>query len=566
MVEKVEHSFRAKTGRMGLRVFRNAFDGVRAHDSAIARHRREGSWRAGSLLTDLWKWRDQSPSAPAIVAYRSGERVQLSYAEFAEWVERFAAGLAELGVGPGTVIAIQLPNWWEANALVLAAIRVGAVVAPLVPTLGEREQERILRRIGAAVCVTPEEWNGTDYASRMAGLAARLPQLKQRMIFGRARRPGEISFADHFVHSDWRPRQATTLAAIDVDPDRAAVVLFTSGTTGNPQGAVHSLNTLYALGADFVRVWGHGSADRYFTPHWSLHLAGMVCGIVYPLLVGGCCVMIDAWTPETAPAMLAAEEITYLGGAPVFLTALMTELHRQERAIPSVRIVFAFGTTVPPQLVTKVADTFGVALGAAWGMTEAGYIFTRPSDPADWAAHSVGRPSLGTEIQLRATEPITETQPGRLMIRGAGVCVAILDRDEGGITLTRARSDGWYDTGDLAIPDGRGGIRLMGRAADRIGGVLMVPATDVEAALRDHPAVADVALVGVPDPDGTEQVCAVIVPTGESPQLGELRDFLTGVGMTEWYLPTRSVTRTELPYNAMGKVNKVLLKKQLTAP
>ncbi|NMO49720.1 AMP-binding protein [Actinoplanes sp. TBRC 11911] len=529
-------------------------DSVRAPDAAIVRHRREGAWRTGSFLDDLWTWRDRTPDAPAIVAYRSGgERVRLSYAEYADRVDRFAAGLAGLGAGPGTVVALQLPNWWEANALLLAAFRVGAVVAPLVPTLSARETERILHRVGAAICVIPDEWDGTDYAARLAEMAPRLPRLRHRVVLGEPRRPGEVGFTDHFVRPNRRPKPSEAGA----DPDRAAVVLFTSGTTGAPKGAVHSLNTVYALAAEYVRVWRFGPADSFYTPHWSLHLAGMVTGGIYALLAGGTAVLTDAWAPGTAATVLATEAVTYLGAAPVFLTALMAELRLRGRTLPSLRTVCTFGTTVPPQLVTEVAETLGVTLGTAWGMTEAGYLFTRPDDPAGWAARSIGRPNTGTEIQLRTMED----QLGHLVIRGAGVCLATLDRDRDTIDLV---GGDWYETGDLAVPDGRGGVRLMGRLADRIGDGFMVPATDVEAALRGHPAVSDVALVGVPGPGGVEQVCAVIVPDGKPPELDELRAYLTGLGMTEWYQPTRSVIRMHLPYNASGKVNKAVLRADVT--
>ncbi|TDC39656.1 hypothetical protein E1211_03640 [Micromonospora sp. 15K316] len=537
--------------------------GIRAPEAVVARHRRTGAWRAESPLTDLWKWRDRTPDAPAIVAYRSGVgREQLSYQQYADWVDRFAAGLAQLGVGPGTVVAVQLPNWWQTNAMLLAALRVGAVVAPLMPTLGTRELELILRRVGAAVCVTPDEWRGTDYAGRLAGLAPKLPRLRHRIVLGEARRSGEVGFTDHFVRRDWRPEHATTPAEIDVDPDRAALVLFTSGTTGGPKGAVHSLNTIHAH-TDFLRAWTRGPADRIFTPHAATHLGGILGSNLCPLLVGGCSLMLDVWEPSHAATMLAAEGATFLSAAPVFLNGLMAELRRRGEAIPSLQVVATSGTTVLPQIVTDVVDTLGVTLYTVWGMTEAGNTFTGPDDPADWAAHSVGRPPVGTEIDLRATEPVTESRPGQLMIRGAGVCLATLDRDGQGVTLTHEQDDGWYDTGDLAVPDGRNGIRLAGRLADRIGGVFMVPAADVEAALRDHPALADVTLVGLPGEDGTEQICAVVVPSGTPPELDELREFLTGRGMTEWYLPTRSVIRAELPYNALGKVNKALLRAQL---
>jgi cyclohexanecarboxylate-CoA ligase len=132
------------------------------------------------------------------------------------------------------------------------------------------------------------------------------------------------------------------------------------------------------------------------------------------------------------------------------------------------------------------------------------------------------------------------------------------------LTVIRAHDDGWYDTGDLAAWDGHGGIRLMGRIADRVGGAFMIPIADVEDLLTQHPAVGDAAVVGYPDEHGGELACAVITVRGETtPTLAELREYLTGHGMTEWYLPTRLEQLDELPRNPTGKVQKSLLRSWL---
>jgi cyclohexanecarboxylate-CoA ligase len=151
-----------------------------------------------------------------------------------------------------------------------------------------------------------------------------------------------------------------------------------------------------------------------------------------------------------------------------------------------------------------------------------------------------------------------------VFVRGGTVCLATVGRDSGAMTLTAAHDKGWYDTGDLAVPDGRGGIRLMGRVSDRIGGVFMIPARDVESELLKNPHVRDVALVGYRNDDGGEAPCAVLVPAATPPiTLAELRQYLTDQGMTEWYLPTRLEYVESLPRNGSGKVRKELLRRWL---
>ena len=187
-----------------------------------------------------------------------------------------------------------------------------------------------------------------------------------------------------------------------------------------------------------------------------------------------------------------------------------------------------------------------------------------PEDPPDWAAVSPGRPVPGTEAELRPVAPdapVSETNPGRLVIRGASLCLGTLGRDSGTLRLLADDDDGWYDTGDLAVPDGRGGYRLVGRAADRVGGAFMIPVADVENALLAHPAISDAAVVGHKD---NLEGCAVLVSTVPL-TLDDIRSYLSGLGMTEWYWPTRAEQTGELPRNHMGKVEKARLRAWLAS-
>jgi cyclohexanecarboxylate-CoA ligase len=233
-------------------------------------------------------------------------------------------------------------------------------------------------------------------------------------------------------------------------------------------------------------------------------------------------------------------------------------------ALPALRVVVAAERTIPKQLVTEVRHVLGVPLRAAYGMTEIGLgTLTRADDPVDWAAHSDGRPEPVTEIDLRSDTAVIP-EPGRLFVRGPGVCLASVGRDSGKLTVIADHDDGWYETGDLAVPDGRGGIRLVGRVGDRIGCSAMIPVTDVESLLLSHPGVADVALVAYPDGKGGELACAVIRPATTPPvDLDDLRKYLSDQGMTDYYLPSRLELLPELPRNALGKVHKELLRRWL---
>ena len=190
-------------------------------------------------------------------------------------------------------------------------------------------------------------------------------------------------------------------------------------------------------------------------------------------------------------------------------------------------------------------------------MTEVtAHTWTRDDDPLLWGARSDGRPGPALEVDFRSDVPVTQERPAQLFVRGAGVALATLGRDSGRLKVVAEHDDGWYDTGDLAVPDGRGGLRIVSRVIDRIGGTYMIPVNDVESELLDHPDVADVALIGYPDGRGGELACAVVVSRSPLLTLGDLRAFLTSRGMTEWYQPSRLEFISALPKNSVGKVRK----------
>jgi len=540
------------------------FVDLRASGEWAERFYRLEIWRQESPIDDLWRWRKEAPESLAIIAHRADSGIQrISYREYAEYVERFAGALHELGVGPGQVVAVQLPNWWQVNALVLACARLGAVVAPVMTSIRSRELERVLTRLQARVCVTTDHWAGYGHAAGLAEMAARLPWLRHRVVLGACVADDELDFIQHFQQTPWELTHQVALNAARPDPDRVFLVLFTSGTTGEPKAALHTLNTLYASCRGQAED-GFGAQDRFFCPHALTHAVGAVTCILTPLLLGAGAVIMDTWEPETAVAVAAEAEVSYFIGAPVFLSALAAAVETQARAMPALRVIASAGTTIPEDLVAEVPKVLGLPLRALWGMTEIVIgTATGAADPPDWAAHSVGRPTAQLELDLRAEHEIPAGQPAWLLVRGGGVCLATLARDSGELTIIAERNDGWYDTGDLAVPDGRGGIQLVGRAADRIGSVFMIPVRDVETALRTHPTVGEVALVGYRDSTGRELACAVITAPSTPPTLAELRQHLDTMKMTEWYQPSRLEVLPKLPRNATGKILKELLRRWL---
>lgn len=533
-------------------------------------YRRNGWWRDATFLDDLAEWARVRPGAPAFITGRSREGTvdEVSYGEYHQHVQRFAAGLYDLGVRSGDVVAFQLPDWWETAAMMLACMRVGAIAQPMVPELRARELERALTRTSARICVVVDEWAGFDHAQALAELAPRLPHLRHRIVYGDSARTGALDFHECFVNGRGNP-DVSVLP--ELDPDRPCLVLFTSGSTGEAKGVLHTFNTIYAGSRGFTTSMTSlaPGVDRAGAALRVTHVAGPLWLVFGTLLSGGAGVFQDVFDADQLLDLMERADTTRFLTTPPRLFQLIDAQRRRPRALRSLHTIAAGGTTIPAELVSAVRDTFGVPLRAVWGMTEV-IVGTAVGvhDPADWSVRSDGRALPG--LELRVVTPDGRDGTGSLQVRGASLCLGAITDDIGHILPTTGDEDGWFDTGDLARTDGRGGIRIMGRVADRIydkDATAMIPVRDVEDELLGHPDVKEVAIIGTRD-GVLEDVCAVVVPAdaGNPPTLEALRGFLTTLGMTDWYQPTRLEIVDVLPRDPLGKIRKYQLRDRFDAP
>jgi cyclohexanecarboxylate-CoA ligase len=262
--------------------------------------------------------------------------------------------------------------------------------------------------------------------------------------------------------------------------------------------------------------------------------------------------------------MVAAHRISYIHAAPAYLAGLLAEQRRCPRRVDSLRLLSSSSAPIPPQMVADAIEVFGLPLHAVWGMTETGgCTTTRPDDPPGWAAHSDGRPMPWMQVRIGA-EPGAGF--GRLLVRGASQCLGYLGQREAYEDCLEA--GGWFDTGDMARDDGRGGIRITGRRADLITRATgaKVPTSEIEAIFLRHPAVREVVLIGYPDPwlPAGDNVCAVVVPdTGEPPALADLVRYLDGEQVTSENWPDRVEIVPALPKNSLGKVLRPVLRETI---
>lgn len=538
-----------------------------------------GWWRAETFVDDLRRVASAAPGRTVFVNWRRdlGREVVVTYGELADEVGRLSRGLRGLGLEHGDAVGFQLPNWWEAAALVLACMDAGLVAVPMLMTLGGREVERILAGTRARVCVVVDEWEGRRHDRMLAGLDVRLPDLEHRVVIGDAAATGALGVAE-LVAAGAPPLEPATAGAPGVRPaelaagvpgarargaDEVSIVLFTSGTTGEMKGVLHTPNTQYA--STWQKRPSTMCDSRLAATTNLIHGAGLQTNVLRPL-VGGCAsVFADTRDPRVWLDLFARHRVTSFLTNPHMLQALVRAQEDGFRALPELRSIFCTGAPLPPSLARPVRELLCGGLRNTFGMTETGAITaTARDDPPDLAGRSIGRPCPGREIRLVPDGPSASDDAFRLHVRGPSVCLGTFRLRDRRPTWDPGSSGGWYDTGDLVGADGDGGLRYLSRVADRIGSPHPIPVLDVEDELLRHPGVAEAALIGCPDPDdGSETVCAFVVPDGPAPTLADLRRHLLGTGMTEWFLPTRLVHVDALPRNDMGKVRKNRLRDRL---
>ena len=522
----------------------------------------DGWWRESTFLDDLDRNVRERPDHPAVIAYTGGELDRtLSWAEYGAAVTRCAAALTELGVGRGDVVAVYLPNRWLLGPLLLACARLGAISSPVIPVLAERELAHVLGASRATVCVTVDSFGDVDYDKRLAAVAP--DTLKHRVVLGDATRTGAIDFDEFFVRTAWEERHPLT----DVEPggaDDPVLLLYTSGTTGEMKAVVHSQNTLYAAARTVAESQHLGPDDVISVPNFLTHMAGSSFAVSMPVLLGATAVLQDNNTDmDLFLDLVQRHRVTWAYLSPSYLVNLLRIQRETPRDTSSLHRVVSGSAPVQPDLISDVRAVLDVPLHTLWGMTENGGVtLTRPEDPEGWGAGSDGSPMPWMQVRIDA-EPGQDV--GRLLVRGASQTLGYLGQRD--LYASTVDADGYFDTGDLARDDGRGGIRITGRRTDLItrASGQKVSTLEVETILMRHPSITDVVLVGYPDPavPGADLVCAVVVPAGRPPTLQELRDHLAAAGTAAVLSPDRVQFVWELPKNSLGKVLREPLRRRL---
>ncbi len=519
-----------------------------------------GHWRDETLLDHLDRAVQSYPDKTAIVAIRSesGEEVRLSYREIDRLSDILAARLAALGVGRGDVVSFQLPNWWQFSVLHLACLKLGAISNPLMIIFRERELRFMLRLAETKVLVVPAYFRNFDYAQMAANIRADLPDLKHVFVVGGS---GEAAFETLLSGKAEAPPRA-----LRPSPDDVIQLLYTSGTTGEPKGVMHTSNTMLSNLVPFAARLHLGSGDAIHMPSPLAHQLGFMYGLVMPVMLGATAVLQDVFEPKEMARQIAQESVTFTMGATPFLNDLAEYVERNKASTETLRVFVSAGAPIPRALVSKARQALGAAIISAWGMSENGAVTTtRPEDPEEKTMETDGCALAGMQVRVVDAEgkDVPFGHEGRLQVRGCSNFVGYLKRPE----LDNTDAEGWFDTGDLARMDAEGYIRIAGRSKDIIiRGGENIPVVEVEGLLFKHPAIAAVAVVGYPDARLGERACAfVVLREGASLGFAEMVAHLKTQQMAQQYIPERLEIVADLPRTPSGKIQKFKLRETAKA-
>ncbi len=520
--------------------------------------RSQRRWGDLILIDYLERCLAEIPDKSAIVDFNSMTQTEtrLSYRELAARTDRMGAGLIRLGVKKNDVVSCQLPNWWQFTALALACGRIGAVINPLMPIFREREVKFMLALAQSKVIVVPREFRSFDYPAMVRSIRPELPELRHLLVIGGE---GDEDFDNHLLQPDTAAN--TQFAARRPTADDVMQLLYTSGTTGEPKGVMHTANTLLSNLRPYAERLQLGRQDVVLMASPMAHQTGFMYGLMMPIMLGATAVLQDIWDPKLAAKRIGDEKVTFTMASTPFLSDLTDVVGAGGHDVSSLRIFLAAGAPIPRVLVERATQALKANIISAWGMTENGAVTTtKLDDPPEKTFHTDGCPLSGMEVRVTnsANEPLPAGEEGQLKVRGCSNFVGYLKRPH----LYGHDADGWFDTGDLARLDADGYIRITGRSKDIIiRGGENIPVVEIEGLLFRHPAIQAVAIVGFPDPRLIERACAfVVLKAGQTLSQEEMTRFLEQQKLAKQYMPERLEIVEDLPRTPSGKVQKYKLR------
>ncbi|MFE7414097.1 FadD3 family acyl-CoA ligase [Streptomyces laurentii] len=479
-------------------------------------------------------------------------RTRITYAQLGARVERAAAACLAAGTRAGDRVAVWAPNSLDWIVSALGAVTAGAVLVPLNTRFKGAEAADVLARSRTRLLFVTGTFLGTSYVASLRRSGVELPALERVVVFGDTApdEPGYTTWRSFLARGRGVDPARVRARADAVMPTDPSDIVYTSGTTGRPKGAVITHEQSLRCYTVWSELAGLREGDRYLIVNPFFHTFGYKAGVLACLLRGAVMIPQPVFSVETALAHIATERVTVLPGPPTLHQSLLDHPARTAYDLTSLRLVVTGAAVVPLRLVERLRTELGVGtVLTAYGLSEASGLVSmcRRGDPPETVARTSGRAIPGTELRLSAS--------GEVLVRGPHVMRGYFEDPEE--TAAAIDADGWLHTGDVGTLDEAGNLRITDRIKDMfiVGGFNAYPA-EIEQLLGLHPDIADVAVIGIPDPRLGEVGKAFAV---RRPGARVTADDLIAWSrreMANYKVPRQVEFLRELPRNASGKVLK----------
>ncbi|HHX34407.1 MAG TPA: AMP-binding protein [Gammaproteobacteria bacterium] len=490
----------------------------------------------------------------------------ISYADLPDRVLAITRGLLASGIEKGDRISVWAPNSTDWVLVALAVHCAGGLLVPINTRMKGNEAADILERSGSRIVFVVGEFLGVDYPAMLAPL--RPQTLEQVVVLGDLTGSGQTSLTDLIDAGASVTQEAARQRADSICADDSSDLLFTSGTTGKPKGVMSGHGQTLQSFREFVRILGIKPGDRYLVVNPFFHSFGYKAGWLTCMIAGATIVPQAVFDAEDIFRRVEQERITVLPGPPTLYLSMLAHPRLASADLSSLRVAVTGASAIPPVLIDRLRNELGFdVVTTAYGLTECGGLATicDPAAPAETIASTSGRAIPGTELRILDPEcnEMAVGESGEICLRGFHVMQGYFNDPEA--TKEAITADGWLRTGDVGHVDLDGNLTITDRLKDMfiVGGFNCYPA-EIEAGLFEHPAIAQVAVVGIPDERMGEVGCAcVVLRSGFELTEQQLIDWSRSQ-MANYKVPRRVAFYPDLPKNASNKIDKLELRRGLS--
>lgn len=523
-----------------------------------------GYWRQRPLGSCMWDWADEYGTRIALV----DRDTRLSYTELAEHADALAEGMAGHGIGPGGNVLVQLPNRWEFFVVLLACQRLGVAPVLALPAHREHELLHLARTARAAAVIVPDTWHDFDHQELAARVAANLPDRPRVLVVGDRVRPGHIDVRGLLAAGGDRIGRRRRLDAVAPAADDVALFLLSGGTTGLPKIINRTHNDYEYNARRSAEVCGFGEDTVYLAVLPVAHNFALGSpGVLGTLGSGGRAVLLPSPEPHAAFATMVREGVTVTSLVPAVVRRWLATARAAGFRPPGRPVLQVGGSVLEPRLASQIGRVLGCRLQQVFGMAEGLLNYTRLDDADEIVLTTQGRPiSPADEISIvdPSGAPAAPGASGELLTRGPYTPRGYYAAPEHN---RRAFVDGWYRTGDVVRLHPSGNLAVEGRVKDLINrGGEKISAEEIESLVGQLVDVHEVAAVPVPDDELGERIGIVVVPRpGRDLTLAMVRDRFRTRGVAGFKIPDYLVTVTDLPRTPIGKIDKKMLSRNMTA-